>query len=72
MKVRVWVPFCTQVPYIVEVEKFDLEEIVDKLEEKDPSDWVYDPNFYEQFGSNWRANIEKVEKDDVEEVLDGE
>ena len=66
MKVRVWVPFQTQVPYIVEVESPEPEKVMEALLKKDPIDWESDPNFYEAFGMNWRDCVSKIGEEDIE------
>ena len=69
MKVRVWVPFQTQIPYVVEVESPDPEKVKEALLKKDPSEWEYDPEFYEELGFNWESYVSKVNEDDIE-ILD--
>lgn len=71
MKVRVFVPFKTYVPYVVEVRDLTPEAIAEALENKDPSDWEEDPNFYEKLGDEWNEVINSVELSDVE-VLESE
>jgi len=66
MKVRVWVPFQTQVPYIVEVESPEPEKVMEALLKKDPSEWESDPNLYEQLGFNWKDCISKIDEEDIE------
>ena len=68
MKVRVWVPFQTQIPYVIEVDSdsIDLEEIKEALMEKDPAEWERDPNFYENLGINWKDFVSKIDEEDVE------
>jgi len=60
-KVRIWITFKKQIPYVIEVEDVnDPDEIRRKLLEKDPSDWETDPCFYETLGTGWRSMIESM------------
>ena len=72
-KVRVWLPFSAGVPYTVEVDDpRNIEAVKEELLEKDPSDWDYDPDFYECLGSNFDYFVSKLTVDDVEpEIEDG-
>jgi len=66
VKVRVFVPAKFYVSYILDVEDPDnLEEIISKLEKMDPSNWAEDPNFYEEYGFNFRNFIKQVTKEDI-------
>lgn len=68
-KVRVWVPFHTTVPYIVEVRNpKDIEEIKDALKKKDAADWEYQPDFYDIFGLDFYDLVEEISLEDVEVV----
>jgi len=69
MRVRVWVTFQTQIPYVVEVESPDLDKVIEALLEKDPAEWERDPEFYEELGFNWKDYVSKVSEDDIE-ILD--
>ena len=68
MKVRVWVPFRTLVPYVVEVESLNLDDIKEKLLRTDPSNYERDPNFYEILGSNWAEYVDSIDEECVEEL----
>jgi len=67
-KVRVWLPFRWSVPYTVEVENIDVESVIKAMLNKDPSDWDYDPEFYENLGFNFREFIKHITEEDIEEV----
>ena len=65
-RIIVSVPFVSSVQYEIAVKNpEDLEEIKEKLREKDASEWMHEPNFYEELGQNWDENIEEIEKDGV-------
>ena len=65
VKVVVAVPFTSSVPYTVKVfNPDDLEEIKRELREKDILDGDT-PNFYEQWGDEFRHAIDKITKEDV-------
>ena len=66
MKVRVWVTFQTQIPYVLDVDSPDPETIKEKLMEKDPSEWESDPDLYEQLGFNWKDCVSKIDEEDIE------
>jgi hypothetical protein len=60
------VPFKSTVAYEVEVsDPHNLKEIKQALEEKDPEDWLTDPNFYESLGNSYRHLIHKITLEDV-------
>jgi len=59
-------PFENAVPYTVEVDKADLETVKKAMLKKDPSEWDYDPDFYENLGSHFKHFVEKIGEDDVE------
>ena len=66
VRVEVYVPAKFHVCYRLDVDDpSNLEEIISKLEETDPSDWAYDPDFYGEYGSNYREFIRRVTEDDV-------
>ena len=66
VEVKVYVPFKSAVEYRINVEDpNDLDEIKEKLLEKDPADWDDIPDFYEVLGSNFRDFIEEVTEEDV-------
>ncbi len=70
-KVRVSVPFVSSVSHVIYVTNpEDLDEISEKLADKDPSTWEVDPCFYEQLGDVWKYAVNKIKKEDVE-VLEG-
>ncbi len=70
-KVRVSVPFVSSVSHVIYVTNpEDLDEISEKLADKDPSTWESDPCFYEQLGDVWKYMVNKIKKEDVE-VLEG-
>ncbi len=52
--------------FILDVEDPDnLEEIISKLEKIDPLNWAEDPNFYEEYGLNFRNFVKQITKEDV-------
>jgi len=66
-QVKVWLPFCVGVPYTVEVDDpWDVEAVRRELLKKDASDWDYDPEFYENLGSNFEYYVGKVTLGDIE------
>jgi|Deesub1362B_J571_1020462.scaffolds.fasta_scaffold15179_1 hypothetical protein len=66
VEVKVYVPFKSAVEYIVDVEDpNNIEEIKEKLYQKDPSDWNDIPNFYEVLGANFREFVKEVTEDDI-------
>jgi len=68
-KVRVWLPFEHGVPYTVEVENpKDLEAIKEAMLKKDPSDWDYDPDFYESLGSFFKDFVKKIGEEEITEL----
>lgn len=65
-EVTVFVPVRLSVVYTVEVEDpTDLEEIKERLRQKDASHWADDPNLYENLGDEFRRFVEKVTEKDV-------
>jgi len=66
VKVRVWLPFENAVPYTIDVDKADVESVKKAMRKKDPSDWDYDPDFYENLGSHYSHFVDKIDKDDIE------
>lgn len=71
-KVRVWLPYQRSIPYIVEVEKVDVEEVKEAMRTKDPSDWEYDPCFYESLASWFSTLIEGITETSIEIIDEGE
>ncbi len=66
VRVKVYLPFSATVEYTVEVEDpNNLEEIKEKLLQKDATDWSNCPDFYEVLGSNFRDFVKKISKEDV-------
>jgi len=70
MKVRVLLPVQIAVPYIVEVPDLNIENIKKTLLTKTASDWEIDPDFYENFGSNFPYFVAKLSIADVEIVIE--
>lgn len=69
--VVVWLPVKFTVPYRIEVEDInDYDEIRKKLQEKDASDWLYDPNLYENLGSEFRHFVEKMTDEEITDNLE--
>ena len=46
----------------------NLEEIKDKLQSKDASDWDNDPQFYENLGDNFRDFIKDIRKEHISTI----
>jgi hypothetical protein len=40
------------------------------LARKDPSRWECDPCFYEHLGDVWKHVVDKVQKDDIEVIVE--
>ncbi len=65
-KICVFLPVKFYVEYSLEVDDPEnLEEIKDKLQFKDASDWEDDPQFYENLGDNFRDFIKDITKDNI-------
>ena len=65
-KICVFVPVKFKVGYSLEVnDPENLEEIKDKLQSIDASDWDDDPQFYESLGDNFRDFIGNVTKENI-------
>jgi hypothetical protein len=66
-KVRVRVPVTRDVYYVVEVNDLgNTDEVSRSLARKDPSQWEYDPCFYEHLGDVWKHVVDKIQKEDIE------
>ncbi len=65
-KICVLVPVKFKVGYSLEVnDPENLEEIKDKLQSIDASDWDEDPQFYESLGDNFRDFIGNITKENI-------
>ncbi len=65
-KICVFLPVKFYVEYSLEVDDPEnLEEIKDKLQSKDASDWDDDPQFYENLGDNFRDFIKDMTKEHI-------
>jgi len=68
-KVRVRVPITRDVYYVVEVDDpSNIDDVSRSLARKDPSNWEFDPCFYEHLGDVWKHVVDKVQKEDIEIV----
>ncbi len=66
-KVRVWVSVTRDVSYVVEVKNpGSMDEVSEALAKKDPSEWEYDPCFYEHLGDEWKNLVNKVKEEHIE------
>ncbi len=66
-KVRVSVPVTRDVSYVIEVkDPSNIDEVSEALAKKDPSQWEYDPCFYEHLGDEWKNLVNKVKKENIE------
>lgn len=70
VKVRVWLPFETKIPYIVEVKNIDIDSIKEAMYKLDPSEWEYEPQFYEEFGCHYFDVVEKLTEEDIEIIME--
>lgn len=65
--VRVYVPVTRDVSYVIEVkDPGNIDEVSEALAKKDPSQWEYDPYFYEHLGDEWKNLVNKVKKEHIE------
>ncbi|HDL14855.1 MAG TPA: hypothetical protein ENH28_01645 [Euryarchaeota archaeon] len=65
-EICVFVPVKFNVGYSLEVnDPENLEEIKDKLQSIDASDWDDDPQFYENLGDNFRDFIKDITKENI-------
>ena len=70
VQVRVRVPVTRDVYYVVEVkDPSDTDGVSRALARKDPSNWEFDPCFYEHLGDVWKHVVDKVEKEDIEVIV---
>jgi len=68
-KVEVVVPVKANVCYAVRVKDVTPEAIRKALLEKDSSDWIVDPNFYEFLGNTYRDVISRMTDEDIRKAV---